>query len=434
MSGRRVAYLNARLLDPASGLDAPGGLLTEDGMIADLGSELTGANLADDIEAVDCGGRVLCPGLIDMRVFSGEPGAEHKETLASLGQAAAAGGVTTAVTMPNTEPVVDNVALVEYVARRARETAAVRILPMAAISQGLQGKAMTELGLMAEAGAVAFSDGDRAVANALVMRRVLSYASTFGLLVVQYPEEPALARDGVMNESEVAMRLGLPGIPACAETVMLERDLRLVELTGGRYHAALLSTAAAIDALRAARANDLPVSAAAAPHNFALNETAVGDYRTFAKTDPPLRSEEDRRALVAGLADGTIDVICSSHTPEDAESKRLPFEQAASGIIGLETLLPLALELYHNGNLGLPELIAKMTINPARHLGLPTGRLAAGAPADLLIFDPNVPWRIDEDKFHSKSKNSPFDGRPVQGRVWRTVVDGASVYDPTGEA
>ena len=434
MSGRRVAYLNARLLDPASGLDAPGGLLTEDGVVADLGPELTGAALADDIETVDCGGRVLCPGLIDMRVFSGEPGAEHKETLASLGQAAAAGGVTTAITMPNTEPVIDNVALVEYVARRARETAAVRIQPMAAISQDLDGQAMTELGLMAEAGAVAFSDGDRAVANALVMRRVLSYASTFGLLVVQYPEEPALARDGVMNEGEVAMRLGLPGIPACAETVMIERDLRLVELTGGRYHAALVSTAAAIDALRTAKTIDLPVSAAAAPHNFALNETAVGDYRTFAKTDPPLRSEDDRRAVVAGLADGTIDVICSSHTPEDAESKRLPFEQAASGIIGLETLLPLALEQYHNGNLGLPELIAKMTINPARHLGLPTGRLAAGAPADLLIFDPDVPWRIDEDKFHSKSKNSPFDGRPVQGRVWRTVVDGTSVYDQTDEA
>ncbi len=434
MSGRRVAYLNARLLDPASGLDAPGGLLTEDGVIADLGSELAGAELADGIERVDCGGRVLCPGLIDMRVFSGEPGAEHKETLASLGQAAAAGGVTTAVTMPNTEPVIDNVALVEYVARRARETTAVRILPMAAISQGLEGKAMTELGLMAETGAVAFSDGDRAVSNALVMRRVLSYASTFGLLVVQYPEEPALARDGVMNESEVAMRLGLPGIPACAETVMIERDLRLVELTGGRYHAALVSTRAAIDALRTAKANELPVSAAAAPHNFALNETAVGDYRTFAKTDPPLRSEDDRRGLVEGLADGTVDVICSSHTPEDAESKRLPFEQAASGIIGLETLLPLALELYHNGNLGLPELIAKMTINPARHLGLPTGRLETGAPADMLVFDPDVPWRIDEDKFRSKSKNSPFDGRPVQGRVWRTIVGGACVYDQTGEA
>ena len=433
MSGRRVAYLNARLLDPASGLDAPGGLLTEDGLIADLGAELTGAALADDIETLDCGGRVLCPGLIDMRVFCGEPGAEHKETLASLGQAAAAGGVTTAVTMPNTEPVIDNVALVEYVARRARETAAVRVLPMAAISQGLEGRAMTELGLMAEAGAVAFSDGNRAIADALVMRRVLSYASTFGLLIVQYPEEPALARDGVMNESEVAMRLGLPGIPACAETVMVERDLRLVELTGGRYHAALLSTAAAIDALRTARANGLPVSAGAAPQNFALNETAVGDYRTFAKTDPPLRSEDDRRGLVEGLADGTIDVICSSHTPEDAESKRLPFEQAASGIIGLETLLPLALELYHNGYLGLPELIAKMTINPARHLGLPTGRLTVGAPADLLLFDPNVPWRIDENRFRSKSKNSPFDGRPVQGRVWRTVVAGDCVYDQTGD-
>jgi dihydroorotase len=330
--------------------------------------------------------------------------------------------------MPNTNPVIDEVALVEYMARHAREASPVRVLPMAAITKELAGERLTEMGLLAEAGAVAFGDGDRAVTDAQVMRRGLSYATTFDLLICQYPEEPALAREGVMNEGEVATRLGLAGIPKAAEIIMLERDLRLVELTGGRYHAAAVSTAESIEVVRRAKAQDLRITAQALPHSFALNETAVGQYRTFAKTDPPLRAEADRRAVVEGLADGTIDVIASGHAPQDVESKRLPFEQAASGIVGLETLLPLSLELYHNGHLLLIDVIAKLTLAPARLLGLAGGRLKPKAPADLLIFDLDRPWQIDEEAFHSKSKNSPFGGRPVQGATWRSVVAGRTVY------
>lgn len=430
MSRRRVAYLNARLVDPESGLDAPGSLLTEGETIVDLGPRLfNGGDVPANAEIVDCGGRVLCPGLIDMRVFVGEPGAEHKETLASAGLAAAAGGVTTIATMPNTDPVIDEVALVEYVARRARETSAVRVHPMAAITKGLAGETMTEFGLLAEGGAVAFTDGDQSVADAGVMRRALSYATAFDLLLCHYPQEPALARDGVMNEGEIAMRLGLSGIPAAAEAIMLDRDARLVELTGGRCHASAVSTAAAIDVVRRAKARGLRMTAACAPHNFALNDNAVGEYRTFAKTNPPLRDEADRRAVVEGLRDGSIDVIASGHDPQDPDAKRLPFEQAASGVIGLETLLPLALELVHNGHLTPLEALRKMTSAPARLLRLPVGRLARGAPADLLVFDLDLPWRIDDEAFRSKSKNSPFGGRPVQGRAWRTVVAGCCVYD-----
>jgi len=425
-----TAYTNARLIDPASGLDTTGALVMEDGLIVELGPDI---EVLDGAEVVDCGGRVLCPGLIDMRVFVGEPGAEHKETLASASEAAAAGGVTCIIVQPNTDPVLDDVALVEYIKRQARDKAKVRIHPMAAITRGLRGEQMAELGLLSQADAVAFTDADRTVVNAQVLRRVLSYASAFGLLVCQYAEEPELAADGVMNEGEVAMRLGLPGIPTQAETIMVERDLRLVEMTGGRYHAACLSTAQAIEAMARGKAAGLPVTAAAAVHSFALNEGAVGEYRSFAKTAPPLRNEADRQAVVAGLADGTIDVICSCHDPQDVESKRLPFELAATGIIGLETMLPLALELYHNGDMSLPALLATMTSRPAELLGLRGGKLASGAPADLLVFDPDMPWRIDEDQFHSKSKNTPYHDRPVQGRPWRTIVDGKVVHSDPNE-
>ena len=430
MSRRRTAYLNARLLDPASGLDAPGALLTEGDVIADFGPRLfNGGDVPADAELVDCGGRALCPGLIDMRVFVGEPGAEHKETLASAGLAAAAGGVTSFAAMPTTDPVIDEVALVEYVARRARDTSPVRVYPMAAITKGLAGEDMTEFGLLAEGGAIAFTDGDQAVADAGLMRRALSYATAFDLLICDYPQEPSLARDGAMNDGEIAMRLGLAGIPAAAETIIVERDAQLVELTGGRCHMSAISVAGAIDAVRRAKARGLRMTAACAPHNFALNDNAVGEYRTFAKTNPPLRDERDRRAVIEGLRDGAIEVISSGHDPQDPDAKRLPFEQAASGVIGLETLLPLALELVHNGHLTLLEALGKMTSAPARLLRLPVGRLARGAPADLLVFDLDLPWRIDDAAFRSKSKNSPFGGRPVQGRAWRTVVAGACVYD-----
>lgn len=425
----RIAYTNARLIDPASGLDAPGALLTDGGTIADLGPRLFAEGVPDGIRAVDCGGHILAPGLIDMRAFLGEPGYEHKETFATGTESAAVGGITTVVAMPGTLPVIDDIALVEYAARRARETGAVRVLPAAALTKGLGGREMTEIGMLAEAGAIIFTDGDRAVADAKVMRRALAYASGFNAVIMQHVEEPALASSGCMNEGETALRLGLAGIPAMAEVILLERDIRLVELTGARYHAACLSTAAAIEAIARAKARGLPITCGAAVHHFALNETAVGEYRTFAKTSPPLRQEEDRKAVVAGLREGVIDVVVSDHTPQDTESKRLPFAQAASGIAGIETLLPLTLELFHNGSVPLMRLVDSLTAAPARILGLETGRLARGAPADLVIFDLETPWRISEKRLAGKSKNTPYDGRPVQGRALRTVVAGETVYD-----
>jgi dihydroorotase len=417
-------FRNARLLDPASRRDAPGSLLVIDGKIAALDANDAPSGAA----IVDCEGHCLAPGLVDMRVQLREPGAEHMENMVSASHAAAAGGVTTMAALPNTEPPIDDVALVDFVARRARDIGLVNIHTYAAATKGMKGRELTEMGLLAEAGALAFTDSLRAIADALVMRRALSYARTFDLLIIQHPEEPSLAVGGAMNEGEMATRLGLPGITPAAEVMMIERDLRLVEITGARYHAAHISTAAAIEAIRAAKQRRLPVTCDTAPPYFALNETAVGEYRTFAKLSPPLRSEWDRRAVVEGLRDGTIDAIASDHAPHDQDSKRLPFTSAESGIIGLETLLPLSLELYHNGHLPLINLMRALTCAPADILRLSAGRLAIGAPADLVLFDLERPWQIAEEDFRSKSKNSPFDGRPVQGRAFTTVVGGRIVY------
>ncbi|HEX7968512.1 MAG TPA: dihydroorotase [Stellaceae bacterium] len=424
----RTLFRNARLLDPASGLDQAGDLVIEDGRIAALGAAPGRDKLGRDVEVIDCAGACLAPGLVDMRVELREPGAEHQESMTTGGLAAVAGGVTTMVALPNTEPAIDDVALVEFVARRSRDVGLARIRTYAAATKGLKGRELTEMGLLAAAGALAFTDAGSAIADPVVMRRALSYARTFDLLLMQHPEEPRLAEGGAMNEGEVATRLGLAGITPAAEVIMVERDLRLVEVTGGRLHIAHVSTEAAIQCIRQAKARGLPVTCDTAPHYFALNETAVGDYRTFAKVSPPLRGEWDRRAVIAGLADGTIDAIASDHSPHDQESKRLPFASAASGIIGLETLLPLTLELYHNGHLPLLAALAAVTQRPADILRLPAGRLAEGAAADLVVFDLERPWRIDVEAFRSKSKNAPYDGRPVQGRVLRTVVAGRSVF------
>ena len=428
----RTLFRNARLLDPASGLDQAGDLLVEDGRIAALGTAPGRQAPGRDIEVIDCAGACLAPGLVDMRVELREPGAEHQESMTTGGLAAVAGGVTTMVALPNTEPAIDDVALVEFVARRSRDVGLARIRTYAAATKGLNGRELTEMGLLAAAGALAFTDAGKAIADPVVMRRALSYARTFDLLLMQHPEESRLAEGGAMNEGEVATRLGLAGITPAAEVIMVERDLRLVEVTGGRLHIAHVSTEAAIQCIREAKARGLPVTCDTAPHYFALNETAVGDYRTFAKVSPPLRGEWDRRAVIGGLADGTIDAIASDHSPHDQESKRLPFASAASGIIGLETLLPLTLELYHNGHLPLLAALAAVTQRPADILRLPAGRLAQGAAADLVVFDLERPWRIDVEAFRSKSKNAPYDGRPVQGRVLRTVVAGRSVFTHQG--
>jgi dihydroorotase len=428
MTDKRIAYINARLLDPESGLDALGALLTEGAQIADLGPGLFADGVPQDIETVDCGGHCLSPGLVDMHVHLREPGHEHKETIATGSLSALAGGVTSLCSMPNTDPVVDNVGLIEFIHRRAREARGVKVFPFAAVTKGLEGKQLSEFGMLAEAGAVAFTDDGLPISDSQVMRRALSYAKTFDLLISQHAEDLSLSACGCMAEGEVATRLGLDGIPEISETVIVERDIRLVEHTGGRYHVAHISTAEAVACVRRAKARGLRVTCEAAPHHFSLTDLDVGDYRTFAKMAPPLRSEVNRTAIVEGLKDGTIDAIATDHAPHDQESKRLPMAHAANGIVGLETLLPLSLELFHGGHMPLLELLRRLTLAPAELLKLPIGRLRKGAPADLLQFDLEAPWVVDSTKFRSMSKNTPFDGRPVQGRALRTIVDGRTLY------
>ena len=424
------AFVNARLMDPANDLDTAGGLIVENGTIREVIPGLFADSAPEGAEIIDCEGLVLAPGLIDARAYLGEPGQEQKETMATASKAAAAGGITTIAAMASTDPCIDEVALVEFVTRRARDTAIVNVVPTACVTRGRQGKEIVEMGMLAEAGAVAFSDGHRAIASAQVMRRALTYATGWDLLVIQHPEEPSLAGSGAMNAGEMSTRLGIPGAPSIAEVMMVERDLRLVEMTGGRYHAACVSTAASIDAIRRAKASGLPVTCSAAAHHFALNELAVGEYRTFTKVSPPLRSEADRLAVIEGLVDGTIDCIVSDHSPHDQEAKRLPFAQAADGAIGLQTVLPLALELCHTDQVSLMRVLDALTRAPAELLGLPSGRLAAGAPADLVLIDMDRPWVITRDIFLSRSKNSAFVDRPTQGKAARTVVAGETVFTP----
>ncbi|MEA1652327.1 dihydroorotase [Nitrospirillum sp. BR 11164] len=423
----RTAILNARLLDPDSRLDQRGSLLIDGGKIADHGPGLFRDGVPEGIEVIDAEGACVAPGLVDLRAQVGEPGHEDNETLKTASQAAAAGGVTALACLPDTDPVIDDVAGLEFIARRAREVKLVKVFAYAGITRDLGGKELTEMGLLAEAGAVGFTDGGKAVADALVMQRALAYASIWGRPIMQHPQEPRLAT-GAMNSGEIATRLGLSGIPAVAEVIMLERDLRLVEATGGRYHAADISTAESVAVIRAAKRKGLKVTCDTAPPYFTLTERDVGDYRTFFKLSPPLRTEDDRQAIVEGLADGTIDCITSDHLPWNQDAKRVPFAQAAFGSVGLETLLPLTLDLVHKGHMSLLDALAAVTVKPAAVLGLGLGRLRTGAAADLVIFDAERPWRVDAEALHSKSKNSCFDKHPVQGRVLRTLVDGRTVF------
>ena len=423
MSARTTLIRNVRILDPASGRDEIGSLLFSEAIL-DIGPRVE----ASDADVIDGAGLALMPGLIDMRVVIGEPGAEHKETFKSAGRAAAAGGVTTLVQMPNTTPVIDDQSLVDFVLRRGPARTGVRILPAAALTKGLEGEAMTEIGLLAEAGAVMFSNGDRQIADSRVLRRALAYATTFNALVAHRPEDPYLAAGGVMNEGELAARLGLPGIPAAAEVIMAERDLALAELTGGRLLLDMLSSAHTLEPLRRAKARGVNAFASVSVHHLTLNELDVDGYRTFAKLSPPLRSETDRVALGAAVQDGLIDVIVSGHDPRPAEDKRLPFDEAAFGATALETLLPGILSLHHNGGAPLLPLLKAVTQRPAELLGLPQGRLAKGAPADLILVDLGKPYRLDSEKLLSKSKNSPFDEKLLQGMVQRTFVGGKTVY------
>ncbi len=422
-----ILLKNAHLLDPATGREGPGSLLVRHGHIAGIAWGQA-QEAVESAERIDCAGLTLAPGLIDLRAFVGEPGAEHRETLASASAAAAAGGVTTLVCMPDTNPVIDGPAIVDFVLRRARDTASVTVLPAAAITKGIAGKEMTEFGLLQEAGAVAFTDGLKAVTNAQVMRRALTYARDFGALLMQHVEEPDLVGEGVMNEGEMASRLGLAGIPREAETVMLERDIRLVRLTGGRYHAAMISCADSVEIMRKAKQDGLPVTCGVSVNNLVLNEGDIGHYRTFCKLSPPLRGEADRQAVVQALNEGVIDVIVSDHNPQDVETKRLPFAEAEDGALGIETLLGAALRLVHTGDLSLGRLLAALTVNPAKLLGRESGRLAVGAPADLVLIDTEIPYLLDKTKLHSRSKNSPFDEARLQGAAMLTLVGGRVVH------
>lgn len=426
---RPILLANARIIDPSRDLDMHGDLLISDGIVRDAEPGIRASGVPEETEIVDCAGRVVAPGLIDMRAFVGEPGAEHRETLASASQAAAAGGVTTIVCQPETSPVIDDPAIVDFVLRRARDTAIVHVHPMAALTKGLKGQELAEIGLLKAAGAVAFTDGAKSVANAQVMRRALTYARDFDALVVHHTEDPNLVGDGVMNEGEFSARLGLAGIPKAAETIMLERDMRLVSMAGGRYHAASITCGESLDVLARAKDAGLAVTAAASINHLTLNEMDVGAYRTFCKVTPPLRAEEDRQRLVEALASGLLDVIMSDHNPQDVETKRRPFAEAEPGAVGLETMLVAALRLVHGQHVTLTTLFKAMSTRPAELLDIPGGTLKPGARADVIVVDLDMPWVLDPAELKSKCKNTPFDEARLQGRVVRTIVAGRTVYE-----
>ncbi len=430
-SGRTV-YKNARLMDPATNLDATGSLLIEDGKIADFGEGLfMDGSTPDGAEVVDCEGHLLTPGLIDIQVHFREPGQEYKETIESGSLSAAAGGVTSVSTMPNTDPVIDDVAVLEFLLKQARETGYCRIHPYAAISKGMKGERLTEMGLLSKAGAVAFTDDGLPVMNAQLMRQALTYARELDVPVGQHAEDLNLSNGGCINEGPVATKLGLKGVPNASEAVIVDRDIQLVRLTGAKYHVLHISTAEAIEAVRRAKEEGLPVTCEAAPHHFHLTDEACLHYHTFTKMNPPLRADKDKLAVIEGLKDGTIDAIATDHAPHDQESKRVPISEAAFGIVGLETILPLSLDLYHRGEMKLMEVISKMTDKPANILKLPAGRLVKGAAADLTLIDVDVDWIINPKEFASKSKNSPFDDTPIKGRAIRTILGGSEVYKLT---
>ncbi|MBS7541427.1 dihydroorotase [Ancylobacter lacus] len=426
---RPILLTGGRVVDPSRDLDRHADVLIADGVIKDIAQGLGVAGLPDGTERIDCAGQIVIPGLVDMRAFIGEPGAEHRETLASASQAAAAGGVTTVICQPDTDPVIDDPAIVDFVKRRARDTAIVNIHPMAALTRGLLGREMTEIGLLASAGAVAFTDAAHSIASAQVLRRAFTYGRDFDALIVHHTEDATLTGEGVMNEGELASRLGLAGVPKAAETIVLERDVRLAAITRGRYHAASLTCAESLAVLRRAKEEGLAVTASASINHLALNERDVVGYRTFFKVAPPLRAEEDREALLAAVADGLIDVVVSDHNPQDVEVKRLPFSEAAFGAIGLETMLATGLRLVDGGALDLMTLVRAMSTRPAEILGLDAGTLKPGAAADIAVIAPDEAWILDAATLKSRCRNTPFDEARFQGRVVRTLVAGRTVYE-----
>jgi dihydroorotase len=420
-----VLFENIRLIDPATGLDEASSLLVRDGRIADMGANL---GRPDGVPLVAGNGAILCPGLVDMRASLGEPGYEYRETVASAAKAASSSGITTLAALPDSRPALDDPALVHLMTNLGAETGAITVLPYGAVTRGCRGEEMAEIGLLREAGAIAFTDGQRAIADARLMRLVLSYTSGFGAMVVQHPEDPALAAGGAATEGEQATRMGLPGIPAAAEAMMVARDIRLAALTGGAIHFAHISTAEAIDLIRRGKDSGIAVTCDTAPPYFDLNETAIGDFRTYAKLSPPLRPDSDRLAVCAALADGTIDAIASDHQPRDADDKRLPFALATPGGTGLATLLGVTLAQVHNNGLPLMRALELLTSGPGRVLGVAAGTLAKGAPADLCLFDLERAWQVESGRLPGKSQNTPFDGRALEGQVIGTWKAGRRVF------
>ncbi|UWR29487.1 dihydroorotase [Sulfitobacter sp. W002] len=420
-------FTNLRLLDPQAGTLEPAAVLVRNGVIAEvLAGDATAPNGA---EVMDCSGHILAPGIVDIGVKVCEPGERHKESYRSAGLAAAAGGVTTMVTRPDTDPAIDSPETLEFVTRRANEAAPVNVVPMAALTKGREGREMTEIGFLMDAGAAAFTDCDRVVTDTKVFSRALTYARSLGALVIAHPQDPGLSKGAAVTSGKFASLRGLPAVSPMAERMGLDRDIALIEMTGARYHADQITTARALPALERAKRNGLDITAGVGIHHLTLNALDVADYRTFFKVKPPLRDEEDRIAVVEAVASGLIDIICSMHTPQDEESKRLPFEEAASGAVGLETLLPAALRLVHAEMMDLPTLWRALSLNPAKRLGLPGGRIAVGAPADMVLFNPDAPFVLDRATLRSKSRNTPFDGMRMQGKVVATYVAGSCVYE-----
>ena len=409
-------FVNARIIDPSQGIDEIGGLIVDaNGKIKAVGKKVNKENIPSKSEKIDLKSKVLIPGIVDMKVFVGEPGFEYKENFRSLSNAALSGGVTSVVSMPNTSPAIDNVSMVDFILRRGRDKSVINIFPAATLTRNMEGKLMTEFGLLSKKGIIGFTDASKTIQNSEIMSRIMNYASDLDVLVMQHPEDQELSKGRCISEGEVSTRLGLQGIPDIAEKIIIERDLSLLGEYPCRYHISQLSSAKSVEVIKKYKKEGIKFSAGVSINNLSLNENDIGDFKTFMKVSPPLRKEDDRKALIKGIKDGYIDVIVSDHKPEDEESKRLPFAQAAEGSIGIETLLSLALELYHNQSLPLKKIIETITCNPARILKINKGNLKKGSDADLCIFDLNEPWKVDVSKLKSKSKNAAIENRKLQG-------------------
>ena len=425
---KKKYFINANIIDPYNSLNELGGIIIgENGKVEAIGKKVNTNNIPSREKVTDLKEKYIFPGLVDMRVFVGEPGYEYKENFRTLSEAALSGGVTSVVTMPNTNPVIDNVSIVDFLKRRGRDKSKINIYPTAALTAKTEGVNMTEFGLLQKKGIIGFTDGIKTIQNPRIMNRIMNSASDLKSLIIQHAEDEELSKDGMINDGIIATKLGLQGIPVSAELLIIERDLTLLEYNYCRYHISQISSANSVDIIRE-RKNKINFSCGVSINNLSLNENDIGDFKTFLKLSPPLRTETDRNALIQGLNDQTIDVIVSDHKPEDEENKRLTFAQAETGASGIETLLPLSLELYHNGSVALNTIIKALTSKPAEILKINKGNLSIGNNADFCIVDINKPWIVKKEELISKSKNTPIENKKLQGKVLSTFVNGEELY------